>query len=202
MARKSKKISVTRRLSNALFTVAAIALASGLGIIILTFFPLGTEEVKYVIRNTNREITPIDTTFGIVIPKLGANAHVIANVDPYDSAAYQYALTKGVAHARGTSVPGTIGNIFLFAHSSENFYEALTYNSVFYLLPKLAKGDVILLYYKGVKFTYVVTDKKLVDPKDVSYLTSKGEHQTLTLMTCWPPGTNIQRLLILADLKK
>lgn len=192
-----------RRLANILFSIAGAVFAVGLAILVLTYFPLAREEVKYAIRpSVPTEIVPIDKNFGIVIPKLGANAHVIANVDPYNSKAYQYALTKGVAHARGTPIPGAMGNIFLFAHSSENFYVALQYNSVFYLLPKLVKGDHILLYYNGVKFTYDVTDKKFVDPKDVSYLKGDPSRQTLTLMTCWPPGTTIQRLLVFADLKK
>lgn len=199
---KKKQRLKWRRLSNILFSIAGGLLAVGLAILLLTFGPLATQELRYTAHVISKEIVPIDKNFGIVIPRLGANAHVIANVDPFDSRAYQYALTKGVAHARGTSVPGAKGNVFLFAHSSENFYEALQYNSVFYLLPKLANGDLIFLYYNKVKFTYVVTDKKFVDPKNVSYLQSKGDSQTLTLMTCWPPGTNHQRLLVFAELKK
>ncbi len=202
MARKTKKVRVTHLLSTSLFIAAGACFLAGLGILILTFLPLGRAEITYITRNPNAALTPIDRDFGIVIPRLAANAHVVANVDSFDSKAYQYALTKGVAHARGTSVPGAAGNIFLFAHSSENFYEALRYNSVFYLLPKLAAGDAIFLYYHGVKFTYIVTDKKLVDPKEISYLQGDSLKATLTLMTCWPPGTNIKRLLVFAELKK
>lgn len=190
------------RAANILLGFAAVAIAAGLTILALTFFPLGREELKYATRKSNAPITPIDRDFGIVIPKLGANARVIANVDPFDSRAYQYALTKGVAHARGTSVPGAAGNVFLFAHSSENFYEALQYNSVFYLINKLEKGDEIDLYFHKIKFVYRVTGKQFVNPENVSYLSSKGDPQTLTLMTCWPPGTNIERLLIFAAIEQ
>lgn len=202
MARKKKKIRVIGRISRILFWAAGLACVAGVAILLLTYGPLVTQELRYTVHAIPKEIVPIDKNFGIVIPKLGANARIITNVDPYDSKAYQYALTKGVAHARGTSVPGAMGNIFLFAHSSENFYDALRYNSVFYLLPKLAAGDKILLYYHGVKFTYTVTGKKFVNPNDVSYLESKGDTKTLTLMTCWPPGTNTQRLFVFAELKK
>jgi LPXTG-site transpeptidase (sortase) family protein len=199
---KKKQRLKVRRLSTILFGIAGVALAAGLTILFLTFAPLATQELRYTAHIIPKDIVPIDKSFGIVIPKLGANARVIANVDPYNSKEYQYALTKGVAHARGTSVPGAMGDVFLFAHSSENFYVALQYNSVFYLLPKLTAGDQIFLYYNGVKFIYVVTDKKFVDPKNVSYLESKGDNQTLTLMTCWPPGTNLQRLLVFASIKR
>lgn len=199
--KKSRRLKI-RHFTNILFGVAGGALALGVAIIILTYIPLATQELRYSVHAIPKDIVPVDKKFGIVIPKLGANAHVIANVDPYNSGEYQYALTKGVAHARGTSVPGAMGDIFLFAHSSENFYEALQYNSVFYLLPKLGIGDKIFLYYNDAKFTYAVTGQKLVEPKDVSYLSGNQQLQTLTLMTCWPPGTNIQRLLVFASLTK
>lgn len=188
---------------------AGVALiAAGLVILTLTFGPIIYQELAYNLRQlfsprTSAQTTkpvPIDRDFGIIIPKLGANARIIANVDPYDARVYQRALTRGVAHARGTSVPGAMGNMFLFAHSSENFYEAVRYNSIFYLLPKLVPGDEILLYYKNAEYVYVVTDKKMAAAKEVSYLDDGGNAQTLTLMTCWPPGTSLQRLLIFATL--
>lgn len=201
MAQKSKKQSRNVTTSFVLFRVGISLVVLGIAILLLTFSPLFYEEVKYVLPKSS-EIKPIDTEFGIVIPKLGANAHIVPNVDPYNSKSYQYALTKGVAHARGTAVPGAYGNIFLFAHSSENFYNALRYNSVFYLLPKLVVGDTIRLYYNDSEYSYVVTGKKLVQPSDVSYLNGDETTKTLTLMTCWPPGTTIKRLLVFAELKK
>jgi len=159
-------------------------------------------EVAYSVRLAVRpkSITPIDEAFGIVIPKLGANARIIPNVNPYDSSVYQQALTQGVAHATGTVFPGRVGNVFLFSHSSVNFYEANRYNSIFYLLYKLEIGDEINLYYKGEKFVYRVTEKKTVNPKDVSYLTGQTTKKVVTLMTCWPPGTTTKRLLVIAEL--
>lgn len=199
----SSKKAKQRLISSILIRLGVALSAAGLVILTLTFGPIMLEELKYNLRPKTALITkPVDSDFGIIIPKLAANARVIANVDPYDAKAYQWQLTRGVAHARGTAVPGAMGNMFLFAHSSEDFYNAIRYNSVFYLLPKLERGDEIIMYYKGVKFTYAVTEKKLVDAKDVSYLTEEQSGQTLTLMTCWPPGTTLKRLLVFAVLKK
>jgi sortase A len=169
----------------------------------LTFYPIIREEIGYTIRQSHpslqQNLTPIDESFGIVIPKLGANARVIANVNPYDAKEYQRALTRGVAHAKGSSYPGGLGNVFLFSHSSVKFYEATRYNSIFYLIDKLEKGDEIQLFYQSTKYTYHVTDKKIVDAKDVSYITTKTSQRMLTLMTCWPPGTSFKRLIVIAS---
>src|SRR5690348_13674845 len=100
-------------ISHVLFVTAGLTLTIGFAILALTFGPLAKEEIRYAVKTTAKQIVPVDKDFGIVIPKLGANAHVIANVDPFNSKDYQYALTRGVAHARGTSVPGSMGNVFL-----------------------------------------------------------------------------------------
>lgn len=188
-----------------------ICIGIGLIILAMTYGPLLIQECRFlfghdgnaIVSNTSiasdktsRVIQPVDEQFGIVIPKINANASVIENVDPFDAHAYQLALTKGVAHAKGTSLPGSPGNIFIFSHSSSNFYDALHYNSVFYLLPKLQQGDLIYIFFRKEKFTYQVQTKTFISPDDVSYLSLINTDETLTLMTCWPPGTTIQRLII------
>jgi len=169
----------------------------------LIFYPVAKVEVAYQLRQSASSpppLSPADTDFGILIPNIAATAKIIAQVDPYTPSAYQQALTQGVAHARGTALPGQVGNVFLFSHSSANFYEASRYNSVFYLLHHLEVGDDIDLYYQGEKFTYQVSGTKIVPATAVSYLQSNSSKPTLTLMTCWPPGTTISRLLVFATL--
>ncbi len=198
---------------DARLTFSRILLASGLllimsaiGIVGLTFFPVIMEEIGYRARTITRAVAPqrekpiqpLDSEFGIIIPKLGANAHVIANVDPYDHEAYQQALSHGVAHARGTAFPGEHGNMFLFSHSSVNFYEATQYNAIFYLLYKLEKGDKISVWRQGKEYIYTIEEKKIALPSETSYLTQKTTERQLILMTCWPPGTNLKRLMVIA----
>lgn len=180
-----------------------LILSLGLIILIKTFFPVISQEVKYSaaqlrLTAAQAEITPLDKNFGIVIPKINANARIIPNIDPYNSQIYQSALTKGVAHAKGTVFPGRNGNSFIFSHSSTNFYEAIRYNSAFYLLNKLEIGDEIYTYVNDQKFIYKVIGKELVNPDNVSFLNAKAETKTLTLMTCWPAGTTLKRLIVTA----
>jgi sortase A len=181
-----------------------VLITTGLILFILTFLPVINIEVRYdaarlTSKQENQTQKPVNSRFGIVIPKIGANAAIIP-VDPYDSRAYQQALTKGVAHAKGSVFPGRVGNMFLFSHSSVNFYEAMRFNSVFYLLNKLSDGDQIDIYFETNKFTYTVFDSTIVDPTNISYLMEKTNDKLLTLMTCWPPGTTFKRLIVRARL--
>lgn len=143
-------------------------------------------------------LIPEDPNFSVVIPKIGANAKVIANVDPSDENIYLPVLKKGVAQALGTAFPGEGGHIFLFAHSTDYFWNVGIYNAVFYLLHKLEKGDEIDLYYQGQRYMYKVIGTDVVDPSKVEFLTRKTNKEFLTLQTCWPPGTTLQRLLVFA----
>jgi LPXTG-site transpeptidase (sortase) family protein len=194
-----------------------VALAS-LGALII-FFPVLTKEISYFFSKPN-ENTPVasseldsmrffnekdviiakDPLFSIIIPKIGANSKVISDVDSQDSKVYQVALTEGVAHAKGTVYPGEIGNSFYFAHSSDNFYNANRYNSVFYLLNKMEKGDFFYLVYKNWVYKYVVTETSVVSPDKVEYLNNKTDEKIATLMTCWPAGTTISRLVVVGHL--
>ncbi|MDD4027330.1 MAG: sortase [Candidatus Shapirobacteria bacterium] len=175
-------------------------------ILIKIYFPSARAEVVYQLSKSfpsEKEIKPVNTDFSIVIPKIKVNANVVKNVDPFDSRIYQKALTEGVAHAKGSGLPGFPGNTFIFAHSAINWYQASQYNSIFYLTNKLEPGDEIFIYYKGSKYRYSVTEKKIVAANEISYLSDSQNATTqstssLTLMTCWPPGTDLNRLIILA----
>ncbi|MFA5770638.1 MAG: sortase [Patescibacteria group bacterium] len=143
-------------------------------------------------------LTPADPNFSIVIPKIGANAKVQSNIDASDEKIYLDALNKGVAHTLGTAFPGEGGHIFLFAHSTDYFWNVSSYNAIFYLLYKLEKNDEVNIFYQGQRYVYRVIGQEIVDPSQVQYLTRKTNREFLTLQTCWPPGTTLKRLLIFA----
>lgn len=148
--------------------------------------------------NQVEALIPEDPNFGIIIPKIGANAKIIPNVDASNEPVYLDALQKGVAHVLGTAFPGEGGHIFLFAHSTDYFWNVGSYNAIFYLLYKLEANDEVDLFYKGQRYVYRIIDTKIVDPSEVVYLTRKTNKEFLTLQTCWPPGTTLKRLLVFA----
>ena len=147
---------------------------------------------------TEELISPVSTDFGIVIPRINANSAIIPSVDTNSYEEYIESLKIGVAHAKGTALPGDNGHIYLFAHSTDNVLSVGTYNAVFYLLYKLEPKDKIYLFYQGKKHVYSVLSKKIINPTEVHYLTRSSASEFLTLQTCWPPGTTLKRLLVFA----
>lgn len=200
---------------------AGLLILLGLVVLAAAYGPILISELRFVFRQrsadftaqlvsvnsqadstTNQEsnlaIKPVDEEFGIVIPKINVNAPIVEGVDPYSSFEYQRQLAKGVAQAEGTGLPDQERTMFLFAHASGDILMARRYNSVFYLLNKLAAGDQLVIYYRGAPYYYQVTASKEVAADAISYLEEDQEND-LILMTCTPPGTTWRRLLVLAD---
>lgn len=151
---------------------------------------------------TTQTIIPKNTDFSIVIAKIGASSKVIPNVDPTDPTVFRPALMEGVAHAKGTVFPGLAGNTYIFAHSTDNWWNVGRYNAVFYLLKDLEPGDDIVVFFEGRRYNYVVEKKFIADPSEVSLLiNSHGGPEQLVLQTCWPPGTTWKRIFVIAKPK-
>lgn len=188
----------------------------------LTFLPVIYQEIKYqynkIVGNISSGIsddktndipvnielkyTPPNYDFAIVIPKINVSAPVYANIDPFNEREFRQVLRQGVAHAKGTAFPGETGNSFIFAHSTDIFDNVSKYNAIFYLIGKLENGDEVYVYYNNQKFIYYVYDKKVVSADSLQYLKPLiQDKKTLTLSTCYPPGTTWKRLVVLLELK-
>ncbi len=151
-------------------------------------------------QENQREIIVADNKdFAIVIPKLGINIKVIPEVDPFNSKEYQTALSKGVAHAQSTSLPPERKNTVIFAHSTDNFYNANRYNAIFYLLNRMEPEDKVYIVHEEKIYQYIVKENVVVEPQRID-LMEQNKEDTLTLITCWPPGTTFQRRVVVAEL--
>lgn len=149
---------------------------------------------------SEESIIPVSTEYGIVIEKINANAKIIAGVNPANEREYVRALTGGVAEALGSTPPGQPGNLYLFSHSTDAPWNIVRFNAIFYLLRELEPGDRVVIFYKNKRYDYIVFDKAVVSPTDVAYLTNRYDFPVLTLQTCDPPGTLLNRLIVRARL--
>lgn len=150
--------------------------------------------------NSGSLIKPVSTDFGLVIEKINANAKIVPQVDPGVEKEYVAALKEGIAEAKGSTNPGEPGNLFLFSHSTDAPWNITRYNAIFYLLRELETGDRVIVFYQGRRFDYIVFDKTTTAPSDISFLTNRYDRPVLTMQTCDPPGTVLNRLIVRAKL--
>ena len=146
-------------------------------------------------------LEPVNKDFAVVIEKIGVNSPVIAGVPVTDPTAYNEALKSGVAQAAGSALPSDPrGNVYLFAHSSLNFWQLGQYATVFNLLGKLSAGDKVHLFYQNQDYVYQVVNREVVAGFNTYPLERRTIEPILTLQTCDPPGTTINRLVVTAKL--
>lgn len=152
----------------------------------------------------NIEIAPYENR--VIIPKIGKNIPLVEvqnktvkDVKELENV-FMNELINGIVRYPGSARPGEIGNSFIFGHSSNYPWIRSDYNDVFALLDNLSYGDTIIVYYGQKKYTYTVKEKKIIKPGDVSVLKSDTTKSEISLMTCWPVGTTLNRMIVIAEL--
>jgi LPXTG-site transpeptidase (sortase) family protein len=192
----------TRELPSA---VQPVLTAIGVFLLILVLFksPVLISQIKYLVDKpapvaTAQAVAPtiIPSEPTITIPKINVQAPVVYEPST-NEATFQKALQNGVVHYGNTAVPGQNGNVAIFGHSSNDWWEPGSYKFVFVLLDKLVPGDKITIDYQSHRYTYEVTASTTVEPTQVSVL-DQTPTPTLTLITCTPPGTSWKRLVVTA----
>jgi len=133
-------------------------------------------------------------SYTLTIPSLGiSSASVIIAGDD---------LAKSLIHYGGTANPGDYGNTVIFGHSTlPQFFRGIKdYKTIFATLPTIKVGDEIRVTFDGLDYKYVVTEKVVVEPTDLTPLEQRFDDSYLTLVTCVPPGTYLYRLNVKAKL--
>ncbi len=102
-------------------------------------------------------------------------------------------LKKGVGHHVGTANPGERGNMVLSAHND-------VFGEIFRHLEKVELKDEILVYSGSRVFRYVVTQKRVIEPAEVSVMYPTSD-PTATLITCYPYLVDNKRLVVIAELQ-
>lgn len=144
-------------------------------------------EVKQATQNINvREYT-------LSLPKLNIeNAKVKVGAED---------LTKSLIQFVPTSLPGENGNVVILGHSTlPQLYNIKDYKTIFTYLPSLKEGDKIEIKLGDQVFEYEVFDMVVVKPSEVSVLKQDFSDSYLTLITCVPPGTYWNRLIVKAKI--
>lgn len=111
-------------------------------------------------------------------------------------------LSRSLIHYVPTTLPGEYGNVSIFGHSTlPQLYNPKDYKTVFTYLPSLEKGDTIIVKMGDLEYVYEVFDMFVVKPDHISVLEQKYDASYLTLITCVPPGTFWNRLIVRSKLK-
>lgn len=189
------------------------SLLFGLGIgtlvVVITLFSFFNEYIIAPFIQPSREVSATPLIIGsdsisptstpeVIIPKINVEIPLVGfDLTSTDENAVENDLEDGITHYPTTVLPGQQGNTAFFGHSSNNIFNPGHYKFAFALLHDLVPGDTFYLTYNGTVYAYQVYDKQIVSPNDVAVLDNvPGKTATATLITCDPPGTSINRLVV------
>jgi len=155
---------------------------------------VATQAIKDVKTNyTDKQNT-------LEIPKISISVPIIfADSTNKDSLAKD--LDLGVVYYPGSVYPGQTGQIIILGHSAPPGWPTIKHDWVFTDLQKLTAGDTISIDLNNKQYTYVVKQKTIIKrgadvPADSAAISSN----VLTLISCWPPGKDYQRITVEAEL--
>ncbi|WP_195268865.1 class C sortase [Eubacterium sp. 1001713B170207_170306_E7] len=133
-----------------------------------------------------RTILNINNTMGTLeIPKIQVNLPIYHGTD-------DKALSEGVGHLKGTSLP--VGGAS--THAVLTGHRGYSGAKLFTDLDKLLMGDRFYLHVLDQTLTYEVDQILTVEPDQTEALKADPEQDYLTLLTCTPYQINSHRLLV------
>jgi len=193
--------------------IQSLLFGLGLGLVVIFIFMFGFFNERFIapfitpsrtVSNTPIIVDPVaGNNVGpenkVIIPKINVEVPVVYDVPSISEKDLQGALERGVVHYPQSPVPGQDGNVVVVGHSSNNIFNKGKYKFAFVLLNKLEVGDTFMLNYNGQRYVYKIYTKKVVSPNDVAVLGPTDKQATATLITCDPPGTALNRLVLIGE---
>jgi LPXTG-site transpeptidase (sortase) family protein len=198
-----KKLSPMQHMQSILF-----GLGVGSVVVLIFLFSFFNERFIAPFIQPSRNISNTEIISGnvatsntpeVIIPKINVEIPVVYDLNTINENEIDKALERGVVHYATTADPGQNGNVVVVGHSSNNIFNPGKYKFAFVLLSRMEKGDTFYLQKDGKRYTYQVFEKKIVKPSEVSVLQANEKQATATLITCDPPGTSTNRLVVVGQ---
>ena len=189
-----------RRKNYILPIIAVIMIASGIYLLALISTPLIMSQTINPKNNSTSQLISKTkdkiTENRLYIPKIDINL-------PYASGGAETMEHGAWWRKPENGNPKDGGNFVLSAH---RFIMGLTprqtlRKSPFYNIDKLTVSDEIVIDYNGVRYIYVISEKRSVKPEAIE-IEQRTDQPQLTLYSCTLGGANDGRDVLIAKLKK
>jgi sortase A len=162
----------------------------------------GALEGKNLVINDPVSSTKVGPETRLIIPKINVDMPADFTINTLSEDKIQAALQHAAVRYNlpgANALPGQYGNSVILGHSSNDVFAQGQYKFAFVLADHLVPGDTFYVHYNGTRYTYKITEKKVIKPAQINELQIGYDKPMLTLVTCTPAGTSINRLLIYAE---
>jgi len=161
------------------------------------FYPNHSQDIV-AIKDVKTNYTDKQNT--LEISKISISVPIIFSTST-DKTSLKKDLDLGVVYYPGSVYPGQTGQIIILGHSAPLGWPKIKHDWVFTDLDKLISGDTILIDLNNKQYTYTVKQKTIIQRgAEVPADYSSANSNVLTLISCWPPGKDYQRIAVEAEL--
>jgi len=160
------------------------------------FYPNHSQNTGQTINEGKTAYTDKQNT--LEVSKLGISIPIIFSQNT-DKTAIMKDLDSGVVYYPGSVYPGQIGQIVILGHSAPMGWPKIKHDWVFSDLNNLSAGDIILIDLNNKQYKYIVKQKTIIG-KGADIPEYGFTKNVLTLVSCWPPGKDYQRIAVQAEL--
>lgn len=149
---------------------------------------------------------PERTHVGFTYSTLGIQAPLVvaAQTSPLETASWaeiRRALTEGVSLAFDAATLAEARLAFVTGHSSDTYPHA--YSTVFAPLGQARLGDSFVLGVDDKEYQYRVIERHVLSPfvtdQFLALAPDDDDQARVALVTCWPPLTTTQRLVVVGE---
>jgi len=142
-----------------------------------------------------------DKPNSIEIPKIKISAPIILPKNTVRKD-LQSALKQGTIFYPDSDLPGKSGMTVILGHSAPSGWPKINYDWVFTQLNKLDAGDEVFIYFDHKKYNYRVTEKIFLDKGgEIPDYDPTNQKSILIMLSCWPPGIDLKRIAVQAELQ-
>lgn len=157
--------------------------------------------------NYDFKFNTLPPTNRLIVPSLGVNDPIVTSKyvseKDFTNGNFYKELEFWPVKYPTTPEPGQWGNTLIFWHTSEERWKNNPFSMAFAHIAELKQGDMIQVVRNGTLYEYRVVDIQVKYPQHVNetYMLYEWlDKSYLTLMGCYPIGTDKQRILVIAEL--
>jgi len=160
-----------------------------------SIMPTVSEPVKMAVASESAQVKEGDS---ITIPEID-NQQPIITATTIDTAKLHVLLDSGVVLYPKSARFGQLGQTILLGHSAPVNWPKIKHDTAFSRIDELTAGSSILVNYRGNAYQYTVVMTQIIN-QGVDLPELPGNGNSLLLVSCWPPGRNLSRIVVEATL--
>lgn len=135
----------------------------------------------------------------IMIPEINITTPLVTPLPGTDAIKLKQMLDDGAVIYPDSSPFGAAGQTIVLGHSAPPGWPEIKHDTIFSRIAELSFGSKIIAVHNDKTYTYSAVENRIIEKGGDIPKLARTEN-VLVLVTCWPPGRDLKRMVVQADL--